>query len=69
MGEHKIDDTFNPASREYDYFKCPELTMGGDKPPLLEMIVALNLESTYFNQITQTFEPFIEPWNLDVHLS
>ena len=65
--EDKVDDTFNPASRFFDYFACPDI--GEEKPPLFELMAGMHLESTYFNQITQVFEPFVEPWFIDVLVS
>jgi hypothetical protein len=32
----------------------------------MEISSHLNLDATYFNQITQVFEPFIEPWTLQL---
>ena len=35
-------------------------------PPFNNLKVSVKLYATYFNQMSQAFEPFIEPWSLDV---
>lgn len=34
----------------------------------MEISSLLKLDATYFNQITQVFEPFIEPWVLQLNI-
>ena len=39
-----------------------------DADAFMEIHSSLKLDATYFNQITQVFEPFIEPWQLDLNI-
>lgn len=32
----------------------------------MNMAANFKFNATYFNQVTQNFEPFIEPWGMDV---
>jgi len=36
----------------------------GGRLPYLDTDMKLSLEATYFNQLTQNFEPFVEPWQV-----
>lgn len=45
-------------------FKAQDINL----PPFLEMDASLKLQSRYFNQITQVFEPFVEPWSLNAFI-
>ena len=35
-------------------------------PPYYQMDIKLGLYGTYFNQLSQALEPFIEPWSIKV---
>ena len=39
------------------------------EPPYLQINGHVGLEATYFNQMTQQFEPFIEPWKMQASIS
>jgi hypothetical protein len=36
--------------------------MTEDWPAFIDIYSSLGIEAKYFNQITQVFEPFLEPW-------
>jgi hypothetical protein len=42
------------------------LRKGQQDLSFMEISSLLKLDATYFNQITQVFEPFIEPWVLQL---
>jgi hypothetical protein len=35
-------------------------------PPYTSMDISMKLYATYYNQMSQAFEPFLEPWSLSV---
>lgn len=37
-----------------------------DCKAFMNVAASFKFNATYFNQVTQDFEPFIEPWRLDV---
>ena len=70
MSEHLMDNSFNPASKIIENLETKRYKVYiKDKPPVLEIDASLKLESNYFNQITQVFEPFLEPWTLKGHIT
>ncbi len=74
MKQYKFDDEFDPLSGHkvekvlyeniYRNTGSMQFTNENDHPSFIEIDSSLMLEATYFNQLTQNFEPFIEPWNL-----
>ena len=38
------------------------------KPPFNKLGLEFKLYGTYYNQMSQAFEPFIEPWSLDISI-
>ena len=62
MGQHQIDDDFDPAQRstimaskqrKAGLRRGPDaIESSGDNPPLLEINGCMRVESTYFNQLT-----------------
>lgn len=70
MAEHKLDNSFNPLQGIVEGLPTQRYKFRDfDLPPVLEVDASFNLESHYFNQITQVFEPFLEPWTLQGHVA
>lgn len=38
-------------------------------PPFNSINLKIQIYATYYNQMSQAFEPFIEPWSLDIEIS
>jgi len=66
LNEHKINNAFNVSTHQIEDAYSTLVSEVIDTPNLLEINVSFNVQSTYFNQITQVFEPFIEPWRLEI---
>lgn len=67
--QHKIDNSFNPFAKRSESISTKRYkAQDRNLPPYLEIDASFNLQSQYFNQITQVFEPFVEPWNLSAFI-
>ena len=64
LGKHVFDDTFDPTQKFVQTISDIGKFIPIEHPPYLEINAKFDLFSRYFNQITQAFEPFIEPWGL-----
>jgi len=42
--------------------------MGDFHQPVSDMKVSCGLYATYYNEMSQAFEPFIEPWSLNIKI-
>ena len=38
------------------------------KPPYNKMNLSFQIYATYYNQMSQAFEPFIEPWSMEIKI-
>ena len=56
-----------PISQYYDSLQNPDSDfIKTFNPPYYKMDIKLGLYGTYFNQLSQALEPFIEPWSIKV---
>jgi hypothetical protein len=51
-------------SHSISYQHHADFEIAEQKPPYLAVAMSLRLEATYFNQLTQYFEPFVEAWQV-----
>lgn len=67
---HLFDNSFDPFTKVLEQLPTKRYKSATQSlPAFLEVDATMNFESKYFNQITQVFEPFIEPWSLQAFIS
>jgi hypothetical protein len=76
MSQRGINAEFEPTQRstigipsEVSRRRSTVRQPGDGKTPLLKVHGEMEVESTYFNQTVQAFEPFIEPWSIYADVS
>ena len=67
----KSNTTSSKQPRSKDVLAVPldiYYGMGDFDQPVSDMKVSCGLYATYYNEMSQAFEPFIEPWSLNIKI-